>query len=152
MQYFIWQISPDFELGCAFFSPLESEDNNYHLESLRIYSVAGSVMNTFEPPVKGQLERCSWAPPLPSTGGPQFRARPRSVAVRPRYPGSGGGGWARAAHSSPRGRGAQTMRGAALAPRPRGWLYKECAVNTCTVMGSPTASSRAARSQPVGWP
>ena len=79
----------------------------------------------------------------------QFPARPRSVTLGPWYP--GGAGRARAAHSSPRA-AARRQCGSGPCPRPRGCRYKGCAVNTCTVIGSPTASLRAARSQPDGWP
>lgn len=50
----------------------------------------------------------------PARGGAQFQARPHGVALGPWYPRAAVPG-ARAAHSSPSGGGAQTMRGAALA-------------------------------------
>lgn len=53
-------------------------------------------------------------PSAPGQVALQFPAWPRSVTLGPLYP--GGGGRERAAHSSSRrGRGAQTMWGAALA-------------------------------------
>lgn len=93
------------------FSCENKGNDDHHLDFTRTYRVPGFVLNEL---TKGfSSDALGSACPVPS--GPQFRARPRGVALRPRYPSGGGGGRARAAHSSLRGRGAQTMRGAALA-------------------------------------
>lgn len=94
------------------FSRENKGDDNHHLDFTRTYRVPGSVLSELTKGFGALNGALGSACPAP---GPQFRARPRGVALRPRYPGGGGGGRARAAHSSRRGRGAQTMRGAALA-------------------------------------
>lgn len=99
------------------------------------------------------------APPPPPPP-PPLRAAPRRA---PFWQGAVSAEAARGRHRA-RERGAASLLPPAP-PRPRPPLpaparpparprcrYKGCAVNTCTVMGSPTASSRAARSLPDAWP